>query len=438
MKTLLKSTLCSFLFLPFLTIASVGFLSPSGVNKDFADKVDFALINVYNADQLRENLVIAKEHNLKIFLDLGPSINTARETKDINVNYHDGNGSVQKKVFTPQEKNKLRKLPEPDELNTRLNLYIPIIKEYPGTVAAIFLADEPYLNGLNKKDLELVAEKTRKILNDNNLKKIKLGVIFASAMFDRDFAKMMDGNSSKYVVNIDSHYKSIMEKKPTNDELQWVEAIKANRLTTYDSAGNLYTQGGIPKGFDIYTFDFYLSTILLDNLYENVITWLKNKNLSTSCEMLQEKTISQLRNELSFFNDGPVSTSKKEMDSDQHLLDALYQCRMETVTKLLKAEIEKTSPKAEIILISESSSNGAMEFDAQGNIEKYQPEKLVELRVLQEVQRAKKFYQDNANSNVSGIMFFLYANEYDKTIKINIGGAAGMPAVLSEIYSIKQ
>lgn len=126
------------------------------------------------------------------------------------------------------------------------------------------------------------------------------------------------------------------------------------------------------------------------------------------------------------------------MDSDQHLLDALYQCRMETVTKLLKAEIEKTSPKAEIILISESSSNGAMEFDAQGNIEKYQPEKLVELRVLQEVQRAKKFYQDNANSNVSGIMFFLYANEYDKTIKINIGGAAGMPAVLSEIYSIKQ
>lgn len=78
--------------------------------------------------------------------------------------------AVFKKVFTPQEKNKLRKLPEPDELNTRLNLYIPIIKEYPGTVAAIFLADEPYLNGLNKKDLELVAEKTRKILNDNNLK----------------------------------------------------------------------------------------------------------------------------------------------------------------------------------------------------------------------------------------------------------------------------
>ncbi|MFU0756205.1 hypothetical protein ACLHG3_000101 [Serratia marcescens] len=396
------------------------------------------MINVYNADQLRENLIIAKEHNLKIFLDLGPSINTARETKDISISYNDENGIAQKKMFAPQEKNKLRKLPVPDELNTRLNLYIPIIKEYPDNVAAIFLADEPYLNGLNKNDLEIVAEKTRKILNDNKLEKVKLGVIFASAMFDRDFAKTMDENSSKYVINIDNHYKSIMKNKPTNDELEWVEAIKANRLTTYDSAGNLFTQGGIPKGFDIYTFDFYLSTILLDNLYENVITWLGNKKLSTNCEILQGKTISQLRNELSFFKDGPVSTTKKEIENDQRLLDALYQCRMETVTKLLKKEIEKTSPKAEIVLISESSSNGAMEFDAQGNIEKDQPEKLVELRVLQEVQRAKKFYQDNANSNVSGIMFFLYANEYDKTIKINIGGAAGMPAVLSEIYSIKQ
>ncbi len=396
------------------------------------------MINVYNADQLRENLIIAKEHNLKIFLDLGPSINTARETKDISISYNDENGIAQKKMFAPQEKNKLRQLPVPDELNTRLNLYIPIIKEYPDNVAAIFLADEPYLNGLNKNDLEIVAEKTRKILNDNKLEKVKLGVIFASAMFDRDFAKTMDENSSKYVINIDNHYKSIMKKKPTNDELEWVEAIKANRLTTYDSAGNLFTQGGIPKGFDIYTFDFYLSTILLDNLYENVITWLSNKKLSTNCEILQGKTISQLRNELSFFKDGPVSTTKKEIENDQRLLDALYQCRMETVTKLLKKEIEKTSPKAEIVLISESSSNGAMEFDAQGNIEKDQPEKLVELRVLQEVQRAKKFYQDNANSNVSGIMFFLYANEYDKTIKINIGGAAGMPAVLSEIYSIKQ
>jgi hypothetical protein len=137
------------------------------------------MINVYNENQLEENLKIAKSNNLMLFLDLGPSLNTSRDNNDIRVTYKDSENIEHTKVLTPLDKNKLRKLPSQEELNIRVSKYIPLIKEYKNNISAIFLADEPYLNGLNKSDLELVANSTRKMLDDNNLNNIKLGVIFA-------------------------------------------------------------------------------------------------------------------------------------------------------------------------------------------------------------------------------------------------------------------
>lgn len=424
----------------FSSTAAIGFLSPSGVNEKFADKVNFAMINVYNEEQLKESLEIAKKNNLELLLDLGPSLNTSRDSNDINLNYHDINNLEHKKLLSPLNKNKLRRLPSDSDLLSTLSKYVPLMKQYNENISAIFLADEPYLNGLNKEDLEKVAGITKKILNENGLGKVKLGVIFASAMFNKDFATRLDSKSGEYVKTIDLHYQDILIKIKNNtastDEVEWLDIIKENRLTTYDSAGNIYIKGGIPKGFDIYTFDFYLSTILLDQLYDDIPNWLALQKIDKSCDVFKGKTIKNIRNQLSFFKAGPMKTSESDIKNDKKILDQLYLCRMSTVTKLLQREIMSTTPNSEIILISESSSNGVMEFDPEGNIKTAQPEKLIELRVLEEVQRAKKFYSNKNSNNISGLMFFLYNNEYDKTIKINIGGAASMPSVLSEIYSI--
>lgn len=309
---------------PTVTFANkfdVGFLSPSGLNKEFVDKVNFAMINVYNENQLEENLKIAKSNNLMLFLDLGPSLNTSRDNNDIRVIYKDSENIEHTKMLTPLDKNKLRKLPSQEELKIRINKYVPLIKEYKSNISAIFLADEPYLNGLNKSDLESVANSTRKILNDNNLNNIKLGVIFASAMFNKSFAKNLDSLSAEYVKTIDNHYNEIVKKKQNNlatdEEIEWLQIIERNRLTTYDSAGNIYTDGGIPKGFDIYSFDFYLSTILLDNLYHNVPAWLASQKIEDSCDVFNGKTMWDIKSELSFFRTGSMNTTQDDIHKDK-------------------------------------------------------------------------------------------------------------------------
>lgn len=429
---------------PTISLANnldVGFLSPSGVNKKFVNKVDFSMINVYNESQLEENLKIAKDNNLTLLLDLGPSLNTSREKNDIHVTYRDSENIEKNKILAPLDKNKLRKLPSQEELNIKISKYIPLIQKYRNNISAIFLADEPYLNGLNKSDLESVAKSTRKILNDNNLSNVKIGVIFASAMFNKSFAKNLDSLSTEYVETIDKHYKEILEKKQhnqaTNEEKEWLEIIEKNRLTTYDSAGNIYTDGGIPKGFDIYSFDFYLSTILLDNLYNKIPSWLAAQRIEDTCNVFNGKTMQDIKSELSFFRTGAMNTTHDDINKDKEILDSLYSCRMGVVLQLLENEIKTTSPNSEVILISESSSNGVMEFDPQGNVKSGQPEKLIELRVLNEVKRAVNLMKETKHKNITGVMFFLFNDEYDKTIKINIGGAASMPSVLNEIYSLK-
>jgi hypothetical protein len=399
------------------------------------------MINVYNEEQLEENLKIAKDNNLMLFLDLGPSLNTSRDQNDIRITYNDSNNIEHKKNLKPLEKNKLRKLPSQEELIIKVNRYLPLIQRYKSNISAIFLADEPYLNGLSKSDLETVANSTRELLSNHDLKDIKLGVIFASAMFDKSFAKNLDLLSTEYVKTIDKHYNEILEKdrsnKATTEEKEWLQIIERNRLTTYDAAGNIYTDGGIPKGFDIYSFDFYLSTILLDNLYENMPGWLASQGIEDSCKVFSKKTMRDIKSELSFFKPGVMNTTSSDIKKDKKILDALYSCRMGVVLHLLQNEIKETSPNSEVVLISESSSNGVMEFDPHGNIKSGQPEKLIELRVLNEVKRAANLMRENKYDNILGVMFFLFNDEYDKTIKINIGGAASMPDVLNEIYSLK-
>ena len=59
--------------------------------------------------------------------------------------------------------------------------------------------------------------------------------------------------------------------------------IRANRLATYDRAGNLYIGGRFPAGFEVFAFDFYLSTLLLDSLHEHTLQWLAGRCPQHGC-----------------------------------------------------------------------------------------------------------------------------------------------------------
>lgn len=89
-------------------------------------------------------------------------------------------------------------------------------------------------------------------------------------------------------------------------------------------------------------------------------------------------------------------------------------------------------------MISETSNNGVLEFDARLNIENSQPPALVEWRVLEETRRATDFYLSNQHVYNQGLLFFTYANAFDHTIQMPVGGAANMPAVLEHIFTLSK
>src|SRR5690606_13238686 len=117
------------------------------------------------------------------------------------------------------------------------------------------------------------------------------------------------------------------------------------------------------------------------------------------------------------------------------LLDDIYQCRMGAVTTMLQQSLANKS--VELLLVSESSANGVMEFDPTGVAKPEQPKALVEARVLDEVKRADKFLQANRATYRAGLMFLPYEDEYDRSINLTIGGVASMPTVLDYIWRIK-
>lgn len=410
--------------------AGVGFLSPSGVDLAFAPKVDFAMINVYGVDNLRQNLELARKNHLKLYLDLGPDIGVPRPQNKISMTYIDpGSKKSRRKALGPLSPTKLRAFsPNIEDI---LNQFIPLFREYSDCISVIFLADEPYLNGLTKSELEAGAKTVRKNLDQAGLEKIKLGVNFATAMFDPGFAHMMNDDFAGYAKAIDGFYTKLKSDDPLRKNYQ------TGRLTTYDQAGNSYLEGGLPRGFDIYTFDSYLSTFLLDSSYNNVLKWLISKNIEPACKTFSGMTMHDLKEKLTFFRDGPIHDTEADLDNDKRLLDDLYTCRVGTIVHLLRAQMARVSPHAHITLISESSNNGVMEFDSHDQREEGQPPKLIERRVFEEVERAKSFMDQPQNNDIKNVMFFLFNNEYDKQIKMNIGGVSGMNSVLNYIHEIK-
>ena len=410
----------------------VGFFSPGGIPDAVIRKTQFGVINASTPAQIEESFEQVSGSAFKVSVDLGPVISPATDPAKLNIRYTSPNGLILTKTFAPQEQNKLRAIPPDPELRKQMAPFLDVLARYSSNVGAIFLVDEPYLNGITKAEMERTAKVARQELAARGLGQVKIGVIFASGMFDRQFAHMIDKRSGAYVNAIDEHYAKGDPANP-GDFQSWVSIIKTNRLATYDRAGNLYVDGGLPRGLDVYGFDFYLSTILLDSLHEHTLEWLAERYPQQfGCGQFADQSMSKIRSRLSFFQNGSVLQGEQPRIEDRKVLDAIFECRMGAVTAMLKNA--SGSSAAQFLMISESSNNGAFEFDPSGNIKQGQPDLLVESRVLDEVERAQSFYARNANTYSAGLMYFTYQNEYDHSIKLHIGGASTMPSVLASIY----
>lgn len=426
--------------------AEIAVFAPPGIKSEFVGKVSTAHINVGALDALEANLKAVVGSPTKVDLDFGPVLNSAKPAAQIKTEYR-LDGASHKKALLPLANNKLRSIPADPEARRILQPYMALIKRYEAQVATVFVADEPYLNGIPKSELERIAKTMRALFAEHKIRNVKLGVIFASGMVNAEFAKLLDSEAGRYVHNIDTYRQQLLQKAQTQsataDELQWLKNIAQNRLTTYDNAGNLYVEGGLPKGFDLYGYDFYLSTVLQDALYENMLPALRKHVSQGECKLGDIHKMSQLRSQLSFYQDGPIVKpaagsapgADTPRDKDRQLLDQLFQCRMTAATSMLRKEITKIGSKAKILLITESSNNGVMEFDARQNIESGQPPLLIESRVLDEVKRAIAFYaQEKRKGDIAALEFFTFENTFDNTIQLNVGGFAEMPAVKSLIF----
>lgn len=417
----------------------IGFLTPRAVPPELVAKTDFAMINAYSTTQVADSLKTAQGHAFKVHITLGIVLTPAMDRAAIKTVYQSADGQPQSKVFPPAQVVKLHQFPADEQIRQIIGPYFDVLQQYQANVGTIFLADEPYVNGLTKAELERAAKVVREELDTRGLQAVKLGVIFASGMFDKEFAALLAAEAARYTAAIDQHYLGqqayIDSGKATAEEAasfaEWVSVIRNSRLSTYDSTGNMYIDGGVPEGFDVVGFDFYLSTVLLDVLHNQTLSWLAERYPEAGCSQFSGKGIAQIRSELSFFSPGPVVQGDEHRVADSQLLDSIYQCRMQALTTMLQRSVQGRD--LQLMMISESSNNGVLEFDPAGTVEAAQPGLLVEARALDEVKRAEKFFHANRSVYSAGLMFFTYDNEYDASINLNIGGATGMPRVLNRV-----
>lgn len=409
----------------------IGFFSPRGTDARFVDKVDFAMVNVNTTEQIAASIAEAKAAGLNLTLDFGPVISLPRDVSKLSIAYTRADGTAAEKTFAPRADNKLRDILPDDQLRQVIAPFLDMMAANPGVVDTLFMVDEPYLNGVPKAELERAGNLFRAELSARKIDGVKLGVLFASAMFHAPFAEALDRESMRYVENADTYRATVEE---TEEGQKWVETFDAFRLTTYDAAGNRYLGGGIPQGYDVVAFDYYVSTLLMDTVAENALHWFAANTELRSCDRFYGETVSGLRSKLSFYQDGPVVPGEDARNKDRVLLDDMFDCRMNATLDLLKQEIAASGQSPEVMLIGESSNNGMLEFSAAGTPETEQPSLLVESRVQDEVNRYLKIFSDRRGDNITRIAFFTFDDEFDDTIRLAIGGASSMAGVLQSIF----
>lgn len=409
----------------------IGFFSPRGTDARYVDKVDFAMVNVNTTNQIAASIAEAKAAGLNLTLDFGPIISLPRDVSLLKTAYTRADGTTAEKTFAPRPDNKLRDILPDAKLRQTIAPFLDLMAANPRVVDTLFMVDEPYLNGVPKAELERAGRLFRAELAAREIEDVKLGVLFAAAMFHAPFAEALDSESFIYVETADTYRANA---KDTIEGQQWIKTFESARLTTYDSAGNRYLGGGIPQGYDVVAFDYYLSTLLMDRVAERALHWFAMNTDIRSCDRFYAETATGLRSKLSFYQDGPVVPGEDARNKDRVMLDDMFDCRMNATLDLLEQEIAASGQSPEIMLIGESSNNGMLEFNASGTPENDQPTLLVESRVQDEVNRYLDIARARKDDGITRIAFFTFDDEFDDTIRLAIGGASSMPGVLDSIF----
>ena len=414
--------------------ARLTFFSPQGYPQDLDEHTHFGMVNAASPEQVRQSLETAQRNGAQLQIDFSPILLRQRPATAVHNTYQDAEGTVRAKTFPPLAINKVKDFPADAEIDALLAPYWPVLGAYPNTVATIFLADEPYMHGISKRALERAAVRVRALLHAQGLDHTRLGVVFAGAMFDPGFARQVADHANAYVAGVDAYHERQQREALTAEQhaahARWIEGFTRQRLTTYDLSGNLFLGGGIPKGFDIVAYDLYTATLLQDAVHDGTLDWFAKARLSGACAPFLGLRSQDLRQQFSFYRDGPVAQSGQA--KDKHLLDQVFTCKSESILALLRQHAP-TGVQA-FQLWGEASANGFLEFDAAGRIEPEQPRLLVEGRVADEVSRTMAFYQKHRQAFAAGTIFFLYDDTIDHSINLHVSGAKAMPSVTRLVF----
>ncbi len=406
----------------------LAFFSPEIYPEELARHTWLGMINnVYTPEKLRRSLETARQQGARLQLDFSPIF--LRKHQDIHTTYQ-SNGQLQQKSFSPLPSHKVKRPNTYSELKRLIAPTAPILKKYRRQIAAIFIADEPYLHGISRSELERAARSVRHLLAENGLHDVPLGVTFAGAMFHPGFAAMIAGQANAYVADIEQYYQNIRGDE-SEESRRWIEAYSQNRLTTYDLAGNIYTGGGIPEGVDIIAYDLYTASLLQDTLHAHTLAWFAELGASAACTPFKNTSMPQVRTQLSFYSDDNAGAAPGAQEADNALLNAIFTCKSESMLQLLK----KHAPKGTTLqLWGESSANGFLDFDARGNKKNEQSQALIAARVRSEMQRTLDFYQRRRRDYAGGLIFFIWDDTVDITINLPISGARSVPGAPAMVF----
>jgi hypothetical protein len=370
--------------------------------------------------------------NHQIVLNLTGIVSVDRPVSELKSIYSHS-GEFKTKQFKPLEQRSIATIRNDKELNILFDLLFKSIRGKSIRLGGFVVYNEPYMRGVTKADLERAIKVLRAAMDRHGLKYTSIGVNFAGAFFNADFAKNADSSLGNYVNGIDEYYARGTKKPETlsDDERAqfplWLKTIGTARLQSYDQAGNMYTGGGLPEGIDEVSFHYFSSDVLLDDTFSSSLSWFATEMKTPSCKGLEGKSATDIRQALSFFQDGPLKDGQQE--SDRKLLNQIFSCRMDSSLVLLEKEIKSYGKPVRVSMVIDASSQGVAERDSQRNLEPNQPAKLVESRVYEETKRYLGLFDSRPDVFTGHAYVYLYPNIKDKAGNTLVTGVQGMPDV---------
>lgn len=374
----------------------------------------------------------------RFVINLTGVVSLERPASDLKSTYTH-QGAIQTKQFKPLERKPVFTLRPDAQLNILFDLMFKNLKGREGRLAGFVLYHEPYANGVTKADLERGIKALRTAMKKAGADQVPVGVNFAGAFFNKGFATLVQDTLGEYVHGIDQYYQQGSKDLASLPEAErkafpdWLKTIQTNRLSTYDLAGNMYAEGGLPQGLDEVSFDFFLAKQLLDTAYDRTPQWFANTQKIAACAPFKDKDMKAVKQSLSFLQDGALPPNA--LDADRLTLNQLFECRMTGALTLLSDEVAKYGKPLKVSMVMDLTSNAIAERDSKLSLEADQPPKLLEGRILDEAKRYLSF-ADRQTDRITGNLYVLqYPSNKDASGKVVTLGVEALPDVQ---YVLKQ